>query len=161
MGEIMKLHKVSQYGILLSCGFVLAGEARADNCSGYDVLVSQSAETTDLGKGQTLTVVRNHSMIVTDDPKARDNLSVGECNGTFLSLPNGQSKGSGFCERRDKDGDTYSLEWAIAPGAEKGTWKGLTGTGKFARESANSGWWQNAAADGKVFATKWGGTCNW
>jgi len=37
----------------------------------------------------------------------------------------------------------------------------VAGTGKFARESANSGWWQNAAADGKVFATKWGGNCNW
>ena len=63
--------------------------------------------------------------------------------------------------RKDKDGDTYSLQWAIAPGAEKETWKGVTGTGKFANMSKNSGWWQNAAADGKVVATKWGGTCNW
>jgi hypothetical protein len=133
----------------------------AENCSGYDVLVSQSAETIDLGKGQTLTVVRNHSLIVNDDPKSRDHMVIGECNGTFLSLPNGQSKGSGHCARKDKEGDTYSLEWAIAPGADKGTWKGLTGTGKFAQEARNSGWWQNAAADGKVFATKWGGSCYW
>ena len=33
------------------------------------------------------------------------------------------------------------------------------GTGKFAK-IAHSGWWQNAAGFGKVFATKWGGTCN-
>ena len=157
----MKIHGLSQCAILLSCGLFLVGPARADNCSGYDVLVNQSSETTDVGKGQTLTVVRNWSMIVNDDTKSRDHLVVGECNGTFLSLPNGQSKGSGFCERRDKDGDTYSLEWAIAPGAEKGTWKGLTGTGKFAREANNSGWWQSAATDGRVFATRWGGNCNW
>jgi hypothetical protein len=84
----------------------------ADNCSGYDVLVSQSAETIDLGKGQTLTVVRNYSMIVNNDPKSRDHLVVGECNGTFMNLPNGQSTGSGMCARKDKDGDTYSLQWA-------------------------------------------------
>lgn len=157
----MKRHRLSQYAIAFSCSLVLAGAAHAQNCSGYDVLVGQSAETIDLDKGHTLTVVRNWSMLVNDDPKARDHLTVGECNGTFLSLPNGQSKGSGHCARRDKDGDTYSLEWAITPGAEKGTWKGITGTGKFAGEGNNSGWWQNAAADGKVFATRWGGICKW
>lgn len=133
----------------------------AEHCGGYDVLVSQSAETIDLGKGQTLTTVRNHSLIVNDDPKSRDHMVIGECNGTFLGLPNGQSEGSGHCARKDKDGDTYSLEWAIAAGADKGTWKGVTGTGKFAQEGRNSGWWQTAASEGKVFATKWGGDCYW
>lgn len=58
-------------GALSAC-FAFPSMAMAENCSGYDVLVSQSAETIDLGKGQTLTVVRNHSLIVNDDPKSRD-----------------------------------------------------------------------------------------
>ena len=157
----MKTIRTLSVGFALSAAMLIAGAAQAAECSGYDVLVSQSAEKTDLGNGHTLMVVRNHSMIVNNDPTSRDHLVIGECNGVFLTMPDGKSKGSGQCLRRDKDGDTYSLEWAIAPGAERGTWKGITGTGKFARESANSGWWQNAAADGKVFATKWGGTCNW
>jgi hypothetical protein len=72
--------------------------------------VSQSAETIDLGKGQTLTVFGNHSMIINDDTTSRDHLVVGECNATFMALPNGQSTGSGMCARKDKDGDTYSLQ---------------------------------------------------
>lgn len=145
--------------LVVLAGSLLAGAAQAANCSGYDVLVSQAAETLDLGGGHTLTVVRSHSMIVNDDTNAKDHLAIGECNGTLLNMPDKTSRGSGHCLRRDKDGDTYSLEWAIAAGADKGTWKTTGGTGKFARIS-QSGWWQNAAGYGKVFANKWGGTCN-
>jgi len=64
----------------------------------------------------------------------------------------------GYCARRDKDGDTYSHSYHRAPGADKGTWKRIAGTGKFAGRKA-SGWWQSAWADGVMSATKWGGTC--
>lgn len=155
----MKALKIAILPLVLSVGSLLASSAQAAECSGYDVLVNQVGETLDLGQGHTMTVVRNHSMIVNKDPAAKDHLVIGECSGTFLNMPNGASRGSGHCLRRDKDGDTYSLEWAIAAGAEKGTFKTTGGTGKFAK-IANTGWWQNAAGSGKVFATKWGGTCN-
>jgi hypothetical protein len=155
----MKALRVSILPLVLSVGPLFVSAAQAAECSGYDVLVNQVGETLDLGQGHTMTVVRNHSLIVSNDPAAKDHLAIGECSGTFVNLPNGTSRGSGQCLRRDKDGDTYSLEWAIAAGAEKGTFKTTGGTGKFAK-IANSGWWQNAAGFGKVFATKWGGNCN-
>ena len=156
----MKLHKLCQCGILLSCGIALAGAARAENCSGYDVLVSQSGETLDAGGGQTLFVGRNYSAIIDNDANAKDNLIIGECNGTFLSTADGKSRGSGYCLRKDKDGDSYSIEWTLPAGADKGTWKLTGGSGKFSK-SSGSGWWQNAAASGKMFVTRWGGNCNW
>lgn len=91
---------------------------------------------------------------------AKDQLAAGECNGAFLTTSDGKARGSGYCLRKDKDGDTYSLEWAMAAGADKGSWKVTGGTGKFAK-SSGSGWWQNAADSGRMFATKWGGNCNW
>jgi hypothetical protein len=135
-----------------------AGIALAEQCSGYDVLVSQVSETTELAKGHTITAIRAHSMIVTDNPASKYNLTIGECSGSLVNTPDGKTKGAGACARRDKDGDTYSIEWATTPGAERGTWKTVAGTGKFAGK-LDSGWSQNVAADGKVFAVKWGGTC--
>jgi len=159
----MESHNLPLFAMLLSCSFALAGEASADNCSGYDIMVNRSSETIDLGKGQTLMVNRDYSMIVTDDPKARDNLTIGECHATVVSLPNDQVKVNGFCARRDKEGDTYSQEFEsiIGPGGEKGSWKGLWGTGKFARASSTSGWFHGLTRDGKVFAVRWGGNCDW
>ena len=145
--------------IVLMTGLWLAGVAQAEQCSGYDVLVSQVSETTELSKGHTITVVRAHSMIVTDNPSDKYNLTIGECSGSIVNTPDGKATGTGACARRDKDGDTYSLEWGIAPGAERGTWKTVAGTGKFAGK-LDSGWYQDVVADGKVFASKWGGTCH-
>ena len=54
-----------------------AGVALAEQCSGYDVGVSQVAETTELAKGHTITVIRAHSMVVTDNPADKYNLTIG------------------------------------------------------------------------------------
>ena len=54
-----------------------AGVAVAEQCSGYDVGVSQVAETTELPKGHTITVIRAHSMVVTDNPADKYNLTIG------------------------------------------------------------------------------------
>ena len=64
----------------------------------------------------------------------------------------------GYCARRDKDGDTQSISWHSAPGADKGVWKATGGSGKFAGRQ-DSGWFQNAVSDGKMSVSKWGGTC--
>lgn len=154
-----RIEKLVCLGLVAGC-VIAPTVALADNCSGYDVLVNQSGETLDLGAGQTLFVGRNHSLNVDNDPTAKANLTIGECNGTFLTTSDGKSRGTGYCLRKDKDGDTYSVEWAMAPGAEKGTWKINPGTGKFSK-SSGTGWWQNAAASGKMFVTRWGGNCNW
>jgi hypothetical protein len=126
----------------------------SDQSSSLSNLVTRA----ELAKGHTITVVRSHSMLVTDTPADKYNLTIGECSGTLVTA-DGTTTGSGHCARRDKSGDSYSTEWAIAPGSERGTWKAVAGTGKFSRRTG-SGWWQNATRDGKMFASRWGGTCN-
>ena len=64
----------------------------------------------------------------------------------------------GYCARRDKDGDTQSISWHSAPGADKGVWKSTGGSGKFAGKQ-DSGWFQGTVSDGKMSVSKWGGTC--
>jgi hypothetical protein len=145
-------------GIMVMAVLGFAGVALAEQCSGYDVGVSQVAETTELAKGHTITVIRAHSMVVTDNPADKYNLTIGECSGSVVNTPDGKATASGACARRDKDGDSYSVEWGIAPGAERGLWKQIAGTGKFAGKPA-SGWYQSVVADGKMFADKWGGSC--
>jgi len=128
----------------------------ADNCTGTDVHVSRISETTDLGSGHTITTWKTYSQIVSADSKLGG--TTGECSGSILTTPDGNTQSMGYCARRDKDGDTYSLSWHQGPGADKGVWKSTGGTGKFAGMQ-NSGWFQFAWADGVMIGTAWGGTC--
>ena len=154
----MRNTKFMPCALLLVSGLAATGIVYADNCSGYDVLVLQSAETTEIAKGHTMTVVRLYSIDVEDDTSSPFHLTTGECSGTILATPDGLTRASGHCVRRNKAGDTYSLEWTLPAGAPKGTWRHVAGTGKFAGDS-NFGWWQGAASDGKMTVNKLGGTC--
>jgi hypothetical protein len=87
------------------------------------------------------------------------NTAIGECSGVMLKLPDGKTKGMGFCVRNDKDGDTETLRWPLAPGATTGTWQMIGGTGKFANTQAHHGWWEPIYADGKMSIDNWGGNC--
>jgi hypothetical protein len=140
-------------GVLFSFG---ASLAYADNCTGLNVFVRQTYETTDLGNGHTITTLKHYSQIVSADSFKGG--TTGECSGAVLVTPDGEWQTMGYCARRDKDGDTYSESWHKAPGADKGTWKLTGGTGKFAGKQG-SGWWQSAWADGVMRANQWGGTC--
>ena len=130
--------------------------APADNCTGVDVLVTQTAETTELAKNHNLTIWKAFSVLSSSD-SIYDN-TTGECSGVILATPDGKTQSMGYCARRDKDGDTQSISWHSAPGADKGTWKSTGGTGKYAGKQ-DSGWFQGLVADGKMSVTKWGGTC--
>jgi len=137
---------------------VLEPSLAADNCTGYDVLVTQSADTSDLGKGHSVTVVSQSSLLITEDTPIY-NLVSGTCQGSLLTTPDGRTRGSGHCARRDKDGDTVSIEWSQPPGSQKSAWKLAGGTGKFAGKTG-TGWGEGVRSDGKIYVVKWGGTCN-
>ena len=53
----MRTNKLLRNGFVVATGFFLCGTAVADNCTGYDILVTTSADTRDLGNGMTLTVI--------------------------------------------------------------------------------------------------------
>ena len=123
----------------------------ADNCTGNDVLVNHYVNTLEVTKGHSMTTSVDYSVLTTDDVKNIYHNATGQCSGTFLATPDGKVAGSGFCIRRDKDGDTQSISFDLKPGAEKGGWKSVGGTGKFAGKT-DSGWFQAAVNDGKMAA---------
>ncbi len=139
--------------LLLACGTSMA---QAENCSGTDVLVWQSVETTEVGPNHSLTLLKGYSIIVSPDSIYHN--TSGECSGTVLATPDGKVQSMGYCARRDKDGDTSSISFHQAPGASKGVWKSTGGSGKFAGKN-NSGWFQADLADGMMATSVWGGNC--
>jgi len=129
----------------------------ADNCRGWDINVTLSSETFELGKDHTLTVFRQTSALTSETTPLYDQL-IGECTGSMLTMPGGATRVVGYCLRRDKDGDTASIEWGLEPGAARGYWKSTAGTGKFANRT-DKGWGEMVRSDGKIEMYKWGGTC--
>ena len=156
----MKTAKSLQCVVLLATGASLSAVVQADNCSGYDVLSLQSAETFELAKGHTLTVVRLQSTNISDDTASPYHLTTGECSGTVLSTPDGNTRGAGFCTRKDKSGDAYNVEWQLPAGSKKFLWKHVGGTGKFSGTSDfGSAQGLELAAGAKMNVNKWSGTC--
>jgi hypothetical protein len=151
----MRTIQLAGIALMAGAGLVATG-ARADNCTGYDALVTTNAETRDVGKGMTLTAFQAESMLTSSD--SIYDLATGVCYGTALVTPDGKVQTNGHCARRDKDGDTQSIVFSQAAGSDKGMWKATGGTGKFAGKP-DSGWFQNVRADGKMGITKWGGNC--
>jgi hypothetical protein len=145
------------YAAILPLGIMGVSASWADNCTGYDALVTQTAETTDLGHGLKQTVLKSQSIITSND--SIYNLTTGECAGTILQTEDGKTQQMGYCARRDKDGDTQSISFHQAPGADKGEWKSTGGTGKFAGRQG-TGWFQFVLQDGKNGVVKWGGDCH-
>ena len=143
----------------MSLGLLGVSRSWADNCTGYDMLFTESAETTDLGQGTKQITVRQQSVLVSNDSVY--NLVAGECSGTNLVTQDGKTQGAGYCARRDKEGNTQSIFWHLAPGADRGEWKSTGGTGKFAGKQ-DSGWFQPVTTlpEGKIGVVKWGGDCH-
>jgi hypothetical protein len=110
-----------------------------DNCSGHYV---------DVGS-------KHFSM--SNDPSSPDAASIGDCDAASFSTAN--STWIGRCTMQDKDGHLYTYEWTRRAGAEKGTWKHVSGTGKYV-DSKWSGWFQETRTQGTdVRVGLWGGNC--
>ncbi len=127
----------------------------ADNCTGTYNDVTTSSSTFEAAKGHSIT------SWVSNQITRRENSSfnvAGECAGYLLATPDGKNQMAGACTRKATNGDSESYVWELAPGTERGTWKAVGGTGKFAGKKS-SGWWQSQYAEGKFAYGIWGGTC--
>ena len=153
-----RILSIGSGAVAMAAALTFATPTLGADCAGHDVLVDVMSETTDLGGGHLLIVARSYSILITDSPDNPYNLMSGYCDGSSHIAPDGTFSGSGHCARKDADGDTMSLTWDFQPGAEKGTWKTLTGTGKFANDTS-SGWWQPVLGDPPMSASVWGGDC--
>ena len=143
--------------LLLSCA--IPGVSFAGKCSGTNINNSVSWEPTEIAEGTTLAIMRITSVTVSDDPGAAVHLVSGECVGSFLTTPDGKTRGSGSCARRDQDDDVLNEEWVSTDGTgAKGTFKNVGGTGKFAN-AASVGQWEFTQLQGKMSAVRWVGNC--
>jgi hypothetical protein len=149
------MHSKIQIAIALSVFLAWSSSSLADNCSGNWSNVTVSAETLEVAKGHTVTyfVARGS----TTSPNSLFN-GIGECGGYALSMPDGKVRVAGICTRKMNDGASESDVFALEPGAERGTWKQVAGTGSLAGKNY-SGWWQSVISDGKAEMGIWGGTC--
>lgn len=152
----MTQRKLIRCSAALTLVLAWSGPSFADNCNGNWSNVTVSAETLEVGKGHTVTyfVARGS----TTSPNSLFN-GVGECGGYALATPDGKVRVGGICTRKMNDGASESDVFALEPGAERGTWKQVAGTGSLAGKSY-SGWWQSVISDGKAEMGIWGGNCN-
>jgi hypothetical protein len=142
--------------LLAACAVSPAGLAAP--CAGTNINSMQTWSPSEIVKGVQVSIVKIASVIVSDDPAAPFHLASGECVGSLVIGADGKAtSGSGYCVRKDKDGDTVSEEWTLSsPG--KGTSKVTGGTGKF----ANASWtfsWQQRPLHGPLAAVRWSGDC--
>ena len=154
----MNLRGVTCYVVL---AVLCAGPsaAFAGKCAGTNINNLVSWDQTEIAKGTTLATWRGTSVTVADDANAPYHLVSGECIGSFLTNPDGKTQASGFCSRRDKDGDVLYEEWVSTDTAgAKGNWKNAGGTGKFAK-AANTAQWEWNGLQGKMSAVRWVGNC--
>lgn len=148
---------------IVSCSVLMpllfaGAEVYAAKCSGHNINNVLLFENNELADGTTLATLRISSVYVSDDASSPLHLAAGECAGALTTTPDGKTQGQGHCMRKDKDGDVYNEQWNLAPGAEKGSWKLVGGTGKYANMSG-SGSWQVVMSQGKTAAVRWVGTC--
>jgi len=124
-------------------------------CNGRVNNVALTSDTIEVDKGHAVTYFVAHSITTSDNSI---NNAAGKCGGYFITTPDGKTRGVGVCARKSKDG-SFSDEWVIEPGAERGTWKMSGATGVFAGKHWE-GWWQPVSDDGKVFMGTWGSNCD-
>ncbi|MCC7548609.1 MAG: hypothetical protein IT532_12665 [Burkholderiales bacterium] len=141
--------------LLASAG---ASGANAAKCSGYNINSAMAFDTNELSSGASMSTLRVTSVHVSEDPSSPMHLAAGECSGSITATPDGKAQGQGHCMRKDKDGDVYNEQWNLPPGAEKGTWKLVGGSGKYVNMTG-SGWWQVTMSQGKTTAVRWVGSC--
>jgi hypothetical protein len=150
------IQKALQHALVAAAGLAVCSAAHADNCNGRVNNVAISAESIEVGKNHTLVVFSFYS--ITSSENSANN-AAGKCGGYAVTTPDGKTRVVGACARKTKDGDSFSDEWVLEPGAARGTWKMSGGTGVFAGKQW-SGWWQSVSDDGKMSTALWGGTCN-
>jgi hypothetical protein len=143
-------------GALLSLSLLASGSMAADKCSGYVSNVTQTVSTREIASGHTLISFIFHSTTTSDNSPLT---AAGECSGYVLTTPDGKTRASGACLRKTKAGDSFSDAWVLEPGAQRGSWKQMGGTGVFAGKSW-SGWFEDIYDDGKVSLSRFGGNCN-
>jgi len=133
-----------------------ASVAYADNCGGRYNGFTVSFESVEVVKGHVIGASTSEHAVTSDNSPYT---GIGHCVNSFVTTPDGKTRFTYACVEKDKDGDSWSHSGGLEPGADKGTWTQIGGTGKFASKNGSGGWWQGVMAEGKVSTGVWGGNC--
>jgi hypothetical protein len=129
----------------------------ADNCSGFYGNELVNSDTVELASGAKITFFSDHGTVSSADSAHN---GIGGCGGYVYATADGKGWAAGSCTRVDAKGDNWSYSFFEDLSANgKGSWKGITGTGRFAGNEKSAGWYQGTAMAGKTSTGKWGGTC--
>lgn len=132
----MKTRNIASCLVVLSACFAISNSlAAADNCSGYSIGIPD---------------VPAARVLLHDDRTLPMHLVSGVCTLTGDS--------SSKCTFTDQDGDEWTdvNEWIS--GSFEGTWRNVSGTGKYTKMAGSSGWWKRVRKD-PVRVWAFGGYC--
>ncbi|MFL2667921.1 MAG: hypothetical protein ACJ0GF_06485 [Burkholderiales bacterium] len=130
--------------------------AFAAKCDGNWSNVGDIGETVDLGGGVTFTIWRAAG--TTSSANSPMN-GAGHCGGYIVAFPDGTSKLSYACARKDKDGGIHVDAGGMEPGDERGTWGTVFGSGNF-ENFEGAGTWAPIFANGNVTLGEFVGECS-
>jgi len=130
--------------------------AQADNCGGRYNNFNVTVEAVEVVKGYSVAMSSNRHAVTSENSPYT---GLGYCVNNMLTFPDGKMRLTYTCIEKDKDGDSWTHSGGLEPGADKGSWTQVAGTGKFANKVGSGGWWQGTIIEEKVLTGVWGGTC--
>lgn len=107
---------------------VWTGRALAVECPSHDVLITDVAESIELGEGHALILWKGRRIDVDPDTDRTDHRLTGFCSGMVEIFPNGEIETAGYCIRTDgglprhnaplgQQADTIESTWPHPGGA--------------------------------------------
>jgi hypothetical protein len=153
-GGVMKSKNLF-YLAPFAIGLLIPAVVGAKECSGHYSNTNLSSETSEIEKGYTLTFFTMRGDARSENSPYN---GVGMCGGYALTTPDGKTFASGICSRKGENGG-WSDAWSMRPGDQRGEWHQVAGTGVFANNNGNKGWWQDTVDDGKTHTGNWAGDC--
>ena len=141
---------------VIASGFIFfSSSVLAAKCDGNWSNIGDVGETVDLGGGVTFTVWRAAG--TTSSANSPMN-AAGHCGGYIVTFPDGTSKLSYACARKDKDGGIHVDAGGMEPGDSRGTWLTLLGTGTL-EKFKGSGTWAPTFTNENVTLGEFEGEC--
>ncbi|MDC1311514.1 hypothetical protein N8Z26_03560 [Burkholderiales bacterium] len=137
---------------LVTTGLILfSSNIFAAKCDGNWSNIGDIGETVDLGGGVSFTVWRAAGTISSANSPFN---AAGHCGGYIVTFPDGTSKLSYACARKDAGGNIAIDAGGMERGDSRGTWGTILG-----ETLGGSGTWAPMFANGNVTLGEWEGEC--
>ena len=149
------MKRVLTYTVTAAAVLVVAASmAIAGEVGGNNFAVAKPATTTELPNGMTYATTGNSTVCTTTDPNHPLNQASGDCDGACIIDANGNSTCMGSCTWVDSDGHLAFFTWT---GLDKGSWRLVGGSGKYAHATGRGTWEGTGTYPGGIMRNTWQG----